>query len=91
MNYYIVILSSDQNYDKMADEVLRMFGTLHVFLRNSTKTIEIQNHEINQSVYDKLMKMLNDFDITAIMFKANPDQLEVMCSAEVESIPTLAL
>ena len=91
MNHYITILSSDDKYDKMADEMLKLFGTLHIFLRNDIKTIEIKNHEIDQNIYDKMSKILNDLDATAIIFKADPDQLENMCAAEVETIPTLML
>lgn len=91
MNHYITILSSNDDYDKMADEMLKLFGTLHVFLRNDIKTIEIKNHEIDQSVYDTMSKILNDLNVTAILFKADPNQLEQMCAAEVETIPTLRL
>lgn len=91
MNHYITILSSNDDYDKMADEMLKLFGTLHVFLRNDIKTIEIKNHEIDQNIYDKMSKILNDIDATAILFKADPDQLENMCGKEVETIPTLML
>lgn len=91
MNYYITILSSNDDYDKMADELLKLFGTLHIFLRNDIKTIEIKDHEVDQSIYDKLTKILNDIDATAILFKADPDQLENMCGKEVETIPTLML
>lgn len=91
MNYYITILSSNDDYDKVADEMLKLFGTLHIFLRNDIKTIEIKNHEIDQSVYDKMSKILNDINATAIIFKADPDQLENMCANEVETIPTLSL
>ena len=91
MNHYITILSSNDDYDKMADEMLKLFGTLHIFLRNDIKTIEIKNHEIDQNIYDKMSKILNDLDATAIIFKADPDQLENMCAAEVETIPTLML
>lgn len=91
MNHYITILSSNDDYDKMADEMLKLFGTLHVFLRNNIKTIEIKNHEIDQNIYDKMSKILNDIDATAILFKADPDQLENMCGKEVETIPILML
>lgn len=91
MNHYITILSSNDDYDKMADEMLKLFGTLHIFLRNDIKTIEIKNHEIDQSVYDTMSKILNDLNVTAILFKADPDQLDQMCASEVETIPTLTL
>jgi len=91
MNYYITILSSNDDYDKVADEMLKLFGTLHIFLRNDIKTIEIKNHEIDQSVYDNISKILNDINATAIIFKADPNQLENMCANEVETIPTLML
>ena len=91
MNHYITILSSNDDYDKTADEMLKLFGTLHIFLRNDIKTIEIKNHEIDQSVYDKMSKILNDLDVTAIIFKADPDQLEYMCANEVGTIPILML
>jgi len=91
MNYYIMVLSSNDDYDKMADELLKLLGTLHIFLRNDIKTIEIKDHEVDQSIYDKLTKILNDIDATAIIFKADPDQLENMCGKEVETIPTLML
>lgn len=91
MNHYITILSSNDDYDKTADEMLKLFGTLHVFLRNDIKTIEIKNHEIDQNIYDKMSKILNDIDATAILFKADPDQLENMCGKEVETIPILML
>ena len=61
MNHYITILSSNDDYDKMADEMLKLFGTLHVFLRNDIKTIEIKNHEIDQNIYDKMSKILSLF------------------------------
>lgn len=91
MNYYITILSSNDDYDKMANEMLKLFGTLHIFLRNDIKTIEIKDHEIDQPIYDKMSKILNDLNVTAILFKADPDQLENMCANEVETIPTLSL
>ena len=90
MNYYIMVLSSDDKYDEMADEVLKLFGTLHIFLHNDLKTIEIKNHELDQSIYEKLTEITNDLDATAFMFKADPAQLEEMCAAEVETIPTLS-
>lgn len=91
MNYYITILSSNDDYDEVADKMLKLFGTLHIFLRNDIKTIEIKDHEIDQPIYDKLAKILNDLNVTAIIFKADPDQLENMCANEVETIPTLTL
>ena len=91
MNYYIMVLSSNDDYDKMADEMLKLFGTLHIFLRNDIKTIEIKDHEIDQPLYDKLAKILDNINATAVIFKAHPDQLEQMCAAEVETIPTLSL
>lgn len=89
MNYYITILSSNDDYDEIADKMLKLFGTLHIFLRNDIKTIEIKDHQIDQPIYEKLTKIINDLDATAFMFKANPDQLENMCTDEVETIPTL--
>ena len=91
MNYYITILSSNDDYDEIADKMLKLFGTLHIFLRNDIKTIEIKDHDVDQPIYDKLTKIINDLDATAFMFKADPEQMEQMCASEVETIPTLML
>lgn len=91
MNYYILIIGTAEKYDNFADKIMRLFGTLHVYLMNDCQTIEIKNHEIDQDIYDKLGNMLRDLDCTGFIFKADRDQLEQMCAAEVETIPTLSL
>lgn len=91
MNYFIMCLGSDDKYDILADKMLQLFGTLHIFLRNDIKTVEIKDHEIDQNIYDKLIKIINDLDIMAFMFKGDPTQMETMCGKEFTTIPTLSL
>lgn len=91
MNYFIMCLGPSDKYDILADKMLQLFGTLHIFLRNDIKTVEIKDHEIDQNIYEKLTKIINDLDTMAFMFKGDPVQMELMCGKEVETIPTLML